>query len=64
MTSRAPFTRLLSRVELDVADERDELLVQIVDSKIAFRGFRWIVHDDSASGVEPVDLDVAVRLRG
>src|SRR5207237_532630 len=48
--------------QLDVADDRDQFLVEIVDPEIALRGFGWAVHDDTARGIEPADLHPATTL--
>ena len=40
--------------------QRDELSVEIVDAKVAARGFGRAFHDHSAGRVEALDLDVVV----
>ena len=59
MTSLEPLTRDPSRVELNVADQSDQALVQVVDAEIAARGFRGATDDHSAAGIQPLDLDSA-----
>ena len=51
---------VLLAVELHIADERDELAVKIVDSKVALGRFSRALDDHAARRVESADLDVVV----
>ena len=58
-TSRAPLTCEAPRVRVTAADHGDDALVEIVDRELAARGLGRASNDDSAAGVEPLDLDSA-----
>ena len=42
--------------QLDVADDRDQLVIEVVDAEIALRRFRRAVHDHTTGSIEPADL--------
>src|SRR5437764_12589567 len=46
----------------DVADDRDQLPVEVVDPEIALGGLGRAVHDDTAGGIQPADLHPAITL--
>src|SRR5206468_2731411 len=53
---------VLLAIELHVAEQSDQPAVEIVDSKVAPGGLRWAAHDDSAGGIEPLDLGATAIL--
>src|SRR5206468_8204501 len=50
-------------VQLHVTDQRDQLVIEIVDPEIATCRLRWAFHHYAARSVEPPDLDVAAAPR-
>jgi len=49
--------------ELDIADDRDQFLVEILDSEIALGRLGRAVHHNPAGGIQPADLHAAAILR-